>query len=460
VAVVNRLAEDRWEKRDGQSHGTRSEIVTGPVSDWAIDFSHMEDEWAADPYPILDDLRQRCPIAHTNRFGGGWLPTRYEDVSAIAHDTEQFSSRSIIMGNFRPPAELAPIGGSPPITSDPPFHHGARKLLLRAFTKTAVSAREAATRAFCHSLIDAFDGRDVVDAAADYAQHIPMRVIDDMLGFPEEDGPQLREFAQNTLEGINLPRQERVTKMSALFYYLLAQVQEHLEKPRDDLTSFLINAELDGRKLDASHVVGTMTLLLVAGIDTTWSAIGAALWHLAGNPRDRERLVADPGLLPVAMEELLRAYAPVTMARLVKEDMHWRGVDMRADDWILLSFPAASRDPAQFDRASEVIIDREVNRHAAFGLGIHRCVGSHLARMQLRVALEVWLERVPSFTLADPAAVTWSVGQVRGPRALPVRIGGPALAPARAAVRPRRQPDEPPDPAGTAGCPRSSPAER
>jgi cytochrome P450 len=460
VAAVNRLGGDRWEKRENQSHGTRSEIVTGPVSDWATDFSHMEAEWAADPYPILDDLRQRCPIAHTNRFGGGWLPTRYEDVSAIAHDTEQFSSRSIIMGNFRPPGELAPVGGSPPITSDPPFHHGARKLLLRAFTKTAVSEREAATRAFCHSLIDAFDGRDVVDAAADYAQHIPMRVIADMLGFPEEDGPQLREFAQNTLEGINLPQQERVTKMSALFYYLLAQVHEHLENPRDDLTSFLINAELDGRKLDAAHVVGTMTLLLVAGIDTTWSAIGAALWHLAGNPRDHERLVAEPGLLPTAMEELLRAYAPVTMARLVKENMRWRGVDMKVDDWILLSFPAASRDPAQFDRAGEVIIDREVNRHAAFGLGIHRCVGSHLARMQLRVALEVWLERIPSFSLADPSAVRWSVGQVRGPRALPVRIGARVLPAPRIAVRPRPQPDGDPDPTAIAGCPRSSPWER
>jgi cytochrome P450 len=287
-----------------------------------------------------------------------------------------------------------------------------------------------------------------------------MRVIADMLGFPEEDGPQLREFAQNTLEGINLPPQERVTKMSALFYYLLAQVHEHVDNPRDDLTSFLVNAELDGRKLDAAHVVGTMTLLLVAGIDTTWSAIGSALWHLASHPRDRERLVADPRLVPTAMEELLRAYAPVTMARLVKEDMRWRGIDMRADDWVLLSFPAASRDPEQFERADEVIIDREVNRHAAFGLGIHRCVGSHLARMQLRVALEVWLERVPSFSLADPAAVRWSVGQVRGPRAVPVRIGVPTLAPARAAVRPRAQPDAEPDPAAIAGCPRSSRAER
>ena len=422
MAVDNRFAQDHWEKRDGESAGIRSEIVTGPVSDWTADFSHMEPEWSADPYPIQDDLRQRCPIAHTDRFGGGWLPTRYEDIAAIASDTEHFSSRSIIMGNFRPPVEIAPIGGSPPITSDPPFHHDARKLLLPAFTKTAVSRLQPATKEFCHSLIDAFEGRDVVDAAADYAQHIPMRVIADMLGFPPQDGPQFREFAKNTLEGINLPREERVTRMSALFYYLLAQVHDHLDNPRDDLTTFLINAELDGRKLEVSHVVGTMTLLLIAGIDTTWSAIGASLWHLARNPGDRRRLVAEPQLLPTAMEEFLRAYAPVTMARLVKEDMHFRGVEMKAGDWILLSYPAANRDPAQFDRADQAIIDRQINRHAAFGLGIHRCLGSHLARMELRVALEAWLERIPEFSLADPSAVTWSTGQVRGPRTLPLRI--------------------------------------
>jgi cytochrome P450 len=166
-----------------------------------------------------------------------------------------------------------------------------------------------------------------------------------------------------------------------------------------------------------------MALLLIAGIDTTWSAIGAALWHLARTPQDRGRLTAEPGLLPAAIEEFLRAYAPVTMARLVKQDMHWHGADMKADDWILLSFPAANRDPAQFDRAGEVVIDREINRHAAFGLGIHRCIGSHLARMELRAALETWLARIPSFTLDSPAAVRWSAGQIRGPRTLPLRIG-------------------------------------
>jgi len=422
MAVDDRFSEDYLQAREERPLGTRSEVVTGPVSDWATDFSHVEPGWAADPYPIQDDLRQHCPLAHTDRFGGAWLPTRYDDVAAIAYDTERFSSRAIIVSNFRPPPELAPVGGSPPISSDPPFHHDARKLLLPAFTKTAVTKQEPGTRRFCHSLIDAFSEQDVVDAARDYAQHIPVRVIADMLGFPPEDGPQFREFVENLLQGVNLPPDERIERVSRMFGYLLAQVHDHLDHPRADLTSYLINAELYGQKLDPSHVVGTMALLLIAGIDTTWSAIGASLWHLAKTPGDRRRLVAEPGLLPTAIEEFLRAYAPVTMARLVKDNMHWRGVDMAADDWILLSFPAANRDPAQFDRAGEVVIDREVNRHAAFGLGIHRCLGSHLARMELRVALQVWLERIPEFTLADPSAVTWSAGQIRGPRTLPLRI--------------------------------------
>jgi cytochrome P450 len=423
MAVDERFPRNLAEQEQVEPEGTFNEPVTGPVSDWATDFSHLEPEWAADPYPIQDDLRERCPIAHTGRFGGGWLPVRYEDVAAIAYDTENFSSRAIIMSNFRPPRDIAPIGGSPPISSDPPFHHDARKLLLPAFTKTAIGRLEPATRAFCHSLIDQFGIAETVDAARDYAQHIPVRVIADMLGFPPEDGPQFREFVNDLLEGINLESEEREARIGRLFDYLLEQVHDHLDRPREDLTTYLLEAEIYGQKLTADHVVGTMALLLIAGIDTTWSAIGSSLWHLARVPGDRRRLVAAPELLPTAMEEFLRAYAPVTMARLVTGDVAWRGVDMKADDWILLSFPAANRDPAQFERAGEVVVDRAVNRHAAFGLGIHRCLGSHLARMELRVALAAWLERVPEFSLADPGAVTWSTGQIRGPRSLPVRIG-------------------------------------
>ncbi|HLN71119.1 MAG TPA: cytochrome P450 [Streptosporangiaceae bacterium] len=163
---------------------------------------------------------------------------------------------------------------------------------------------------------------------------------------------------------------------------------------------------------------------MVAGIDTTWSAIGASLWHLAQHPADRRRLAAEPQLMGTALEELLRAYAPVTMARLVAADFDFHGHPFREGDWLLLPFPAANRDPAIFEDPGLVRLDRAQNRHAAFGLGRHRCLGSNLARMELRVALEEWLARYPDFELSDPAAVTWSAGQVRGPRTLPVTIPG------------------------------------
>jgi len=393
-----------------------------PVTDWATDFDHTDDVWVDDPYPIWDELRQTCPVAHTERYGGAWLPTRHEDVAAIAYDTERFTSRSVVVSEFRPPAAFAPQGVAPPISSDPPFHQDARRMLLPIFSPQAVDKLEPSTRAYCEELTDAVRGHDVVDAAEEYAQHIPVRVIANMIGLPEGDADVFRGFVNHVLEGVALPMEKRAEGMLGLFNYLQGHIQDHIDHPRDDLISLLLDSELEGQKLEPFHVARTIALLLIAGIDTTWSAIGASIWHLARTPADRERIVADRDLLPVAMEELLRVYAPVTMARLVKQDMDWNGCPMKADEWVLLPFPSANRDPAAFDRPNEVVIDRVENRHAAFGLGIHRCVGSHLARMELRVALEAWLDAFPSFELADPAAVRWSAGQVRGPRTLPVRV--------------------------------------
>jgi cytochrome P450 len=393
-----------------------------PVTDWATDFDHTDDVWAADPFPIWDELREKCPIAHSERYGGVWLPTRHEDVSAIAYDTEHFTSRSIVVSEFRPPHELAPAGIAPPISSDPPFHKDSRRRLLPIFSPQAIDKLEPSTRDYCEELIAAMGRKDVVDAAQDYAQHIPVRVIANMLGLPEEDADVFRGFVNHVLEGVSLPLEQRAEGMIALFGYLQHHIEDHIANPRDDLITLLLESEVDGQKLDPFEVARTIGLLLIAGIDTTWSAIGASIWHLAGNPADRERLVSAPELMPVAMEELLRAYAPVTMARLVRQDMDWKGCPMKAEEWVLLPFPAANRDPAEWDRPDEVILDREPNRHAAFGLGMHRCAGSHLARMELRVALEVWLEAFPVFHLDDPDAVRWSGGQVRGPRTLPVRV--------------------------------------
>jgi cytochrome P450 len=249
-----------------------------------------------------------------------------------------------------------------------------------------------------------------------------VNVIARMLGFPVEDDDLFREFVHDTLENVNQDPDIRQAGFQRLDDYIDLQIAAHQAEPRDDLTSYLLDVELEGQKLSLDHVRGSIVLLLLAGIDTTWSAIGSSLWHLAGHAADRRRLVAEPELMPVAIEEFLRAYAPVTMARLVARDHDFHGCAMKTDDWVLLPFPAANRDPAEFPDADTVIVDRLENRHSAFGLGIHRCLGSNLARLEVRVAVEEFLARFPEFELADPAAVVWSVGQIRGPRQLPVRI--------------------------------------
>ena len=394
-----------------------------PVTDWATDFDHTDPQWVADPYPIWDDLRKKCPVAHSRRYGGVWLPTTHADVAAIANDTEHFSSRSIIVTGHRPPEMLAPEGIAPPISSDPPYHRLARRTLLPAFSPQAVDRLEPTTREYCRELLADLKGKELADAAADYAQHIPVRVIADMLGLPHEDGDLFRGFVHAVLEGVALPLEERIEGFQALFNYLMPQITSRMHNPGDDLISFLLSSEIDRKPVDPFHVGRTVALLLIAGIDTTWSAIGASLWHLASHPEDRRRLVAEPELMGTAVEEFLRFYAPVTMARLVKEDFEYEGCPMRAEDWVLLPFPAANRDPEFFERADEFVIERQPNRHAAFGLGPHRCAGSHLARMELRVALEEWLAAFPEFRLEDADAVRWAAGQVRGPRVLPIRLG-------------------------------------
>jgi len=397
-----------------------------PVQDWATDFDQTDPAWTADPYPIWDDLRQRCPVAHTGRYGGAWLPVTYDLIREVAYDTEHFTSRSVVASERRPGLDdlPAPIGIAPPITSDPPFHKLARRMLLPAFGRRSVAAIEPFTRQLCRTLLDQTAGNVVFDVAAEYARHIPVRVILRFLGFPEADAGIFRRFIRQIIEEVDSTAEERQATRTELDGYMDIQIDDHIANPRDDLTSFLLGAEIDGAGLSREHVRGTMILLMIAGIDTTWSAIGASLWHLAQHPGDRHRLATEPGLMEAGVEELLRAYAPVTMARLVAKDFDFHGHQLKEGDWVLLPFPAANRDPAAFGNPGRVDLDRADYRHATFGMGIHRCLGAPLATMELRVALEEWLARYPDFELADPDAVTWSSGQIRGPRNLVIKVRG------------------------------------
>ena len=258
-------------------------------------------------------------------------------------------------------------------------------------------------------------------AATAYAQEIPVRVIAKMLGWPLEDAPIFREFVHDVIESIDLPMEQRFENFLKLEAYLRAQVEDHLANPRDDLTTYLLEAEMGGEPLNEDHIGGTIILLLLAGIDTTWSAIGASLWHLAATPADRERLVNEPELMPFAIEELLRFYAPVTMARLVKDDFEFNGCPMKADEWVLLPFPAANRDPDRYQDPDRFDITRTGTQHLSFAAGIHYCLGAPLARLEGEVVFERLLARFPTID-ADTTPVWRPSLTLRGLETLQVTV--------------------------------------
>ena len=397
-------------------------MARAPVRDWETDFDVMDERYVLEPFAIWDELRQRCPIARTERRRGAWLLTTYDDVTAAAHDVATFSSLEVgVIGQDEEPnpEDVLLEYGLPPISSDPPLHTWTRRILLPWFSHRRVEEYEVITRELCRRLLTSFVSTGHADAAADYAQQIPVRVIAGVLGVPPELSDTFTGWVRDVLEFADEP--ERAQRGGqGILEYLIAEVGRRREDPDDDLISWLVQAEHDGQPIDDSIILGMAGLVMIAGIDTTWSAIGSSLWHLATHPDDAARLVQEPSLMDTAVEELLRAYAPVTMARMVTEDTVFKECPMHKGDKVLMNFPAANRDPAAFEDADRVVLDRTQNRHVAFGSGIHRCAGSNLARMELRVALEEWLRAIPTFRLEDGADVTWAGGQVRGPRTLPV----------------------------------------
>ncbi|MEM1335226.1 MAG: cytochrome P450, partial [Actinomycetota bacterium] len=257
-----------------------------------------------------------------------------------------------------------------------------------------------------------------------YSQNIPVHGISQMIGVPESDGDIFRDWIYRNFQlgpRDNRVREQVTADMRAYFFDLL---DRRAVEPHDDLATLVAEAvDDDGAPIADELKVGYLILLILAGIDTTWSAIGSGLWHLGGHTDDRDRLVGVPDDDPrwiYAVEEVLRYYAPVTMGRKVIQDTEVAGCPVRAGEQMLVTFPAANHDPDAFDRPELFDIGREENRHVAFGLGIHRCLGSNLARLELRVAIEEFVARFPHFELAGDTR--WSVGQIRGPRALPVRI--------------------------------------
>jgi len=410
-------------------------MTTEAPKDYATDYDVLDPNYIKNPFPVWDQLRDKCPIAHTGRWGGSWMPTTYADLFAIAQDWKHFSSMDVLVVPPQLQAGSAylneegefqgdfPGVAAPPITSDPPEHTWARKMLLPPFTAKSVARFEELTREHCRHLLDAIiaKGTGEADAAVDYAQQIPPFVIATMLGVPTNMTADFTQWVRKFLELGPFNPEGAVEARTNILTFVWGQIQDRRQNPKDDLLSYLVQQKVDGQPVPDTHILGTSFLLIVAGIDTTWSSIGSALWHLAQHPEDRKRIINEPEIINSAVEELIRAYSPVTMARLVLDNVEVDGAKMCPGEKVLMNFPAGNRDPAVFEHPDEVILDRAKNPHIAFGVGIHRCAGSNLARMEMKVAIQEWLARIPDYSLAGASdETTWAGGQVRGPRTLPV----------------------------------------
>jgi cytochrome P450 len=400
-----------------------------PVEDWATDFDHLTREWAADGPDILTELRERCPVAHTERFHGAYLVTRYDDVVAVAQDAATFSSRTTMVTDVHPDEIKLSLG---PLTLDPPLHAPLRRALLPTFNPRRVDELRPVVEQIVEELLDDLAGGGTVDGATQFAELVPIGLMSHLFGVPRTQGVEFRHWVNGVLKDGLTDIEIASASNRAIQGYFVEQLRARQAggEAADDLVSMVLEAtitEEDGttRPLTAREQIGSLYVLLLGGIDTTWSLIGAALLHFGTHPDDLARLVAEPELLPTAIEELLRFYSPATVGRLITEDADVGGCPVDAGQRLLLSFPSANRDASQFERAEEVVLDRQHNRHIAFGAGIHRCIGSNLARMETEVALRGWLRRFPRFELAgDPADIRWSNGAVRGPHHVPLRILG------------------------------------
>jgi hypothetical protein len=385
-----------------------------------------EGPYAEDPRPAWRAMREAgCPVAHSGLHGGSWLPVRYADMRDIARNPGQFSSRAIETGGQVPPAG----GGlpTPPVTSDPPRHKPDRDLVLPFFKPARVAALEPFIREVARERIAALRADGGGDAVAGYARHLPMTVLTKILGVPREDAPRFIDWTAGIVRLGPLDQARRVAVIKDIMGYLGAHYDDRLAHPSDDLISYMAHAERDGERVSRQYALGVLFLIAIAGADTTWSAIGASVWHLGSHPADRDRLVTEPKLIPVAVEELLRVYAPATMARVTTCPVTLGGREIPEGDRVLLPYPAANRDPEVFDDPDTFLVDRARNRHLAFGTGVHRCLGAGLARLELTVTVEEWLRAMPAFLVPDPGGVTWSAGAVRGPESV-IFLAGPGAA--------------------------------
>jgi cytochrome P450 len=376
-------------------------------------YDHFDITLAPDPYPVFSALRAREPVAWSECHGGFWVVSRYQDLCEAGRDWARFSNAT--HGASVP--EL-PFPKLAPLEADPPLHREYRRLMNDLFSLSSVQRREHEIREIAQDLMRPLDALQRFDYSQMFAIPFSQNVALGVLGFRDSDREDLAAWIGEIAVEVGTDF-ERVFEPGLK---VLGRIAERMEEKRGDpgsdtLIGVLLGGEIDGRPVTDEEVLLTTFMVLFGALDTTISAISGAAWYLAEHPEARVRLLAEPQLFDLAVDEFVRWTSPVQgMGRTVVEDTTLGGCPVRGGDRMLLLWASGNRDEEEFPSPDDVILDRHPNRHVGFGAGPHRCVGSHLARLMIRIAIQELLA-LGDFRLAavEPA---WITGLTRGIRSL------------------------------------------
>lgn len=390
-------------------------------------FDLASPRFKADPHPTYARLRADAPV-YRARLGWrrhAWLLARYDDVNALLRDgrfaKDPRSARGDGGAGAWMPGPLRPLTRNM-LDLDAPDHTRLRALVQKAFTPRMVGALRPRIEALVDELVDraAADGR--MELVRDLALPLPLTVISDLLGVPQADRMRFHRLSTTILSGQpGIGALRVVPAVLSLFRYLRPLFAARRAEPRDDLVTALVQAEDAGDRLSEDELLGMVFLLLAAGHETSVNLVASGVLALLRNPGEMERLRADPSLIKPAVDELARFTSPVELAteRYAREDLELCGVRIRRGEMVLGVIGSANRDPAHFDAPDALDVGRDPNRHLAFGVGAHYCLGAPLARLEARLAFTELLPRVRGFSLAGPVEWRRSMS-VRGPLVMPL----------------------------------------
>lgn len=363
------------------------------------------------PYQVIvPELHKGPPIFYaTNVFpvapGGGWVVRRAEDLKKVYEDTEHFIKK----GNAQFASMIGESWDVIPTELDPPKHTSFRRALEPVFSPRKMSQLEAKVSGRAEELIAKFKNKGEVEFIRDFAIPFPVSIILDLLGLPQNRMNEFMDWEHNLLHTSNVD--DRRNAVATLKAFLYEEIEKREKNPTDDLISSTLNMESDGRKWTREEVFGHCFNLFIGGLDTVTANLGHQFHHLATHLDDQRTLRENPAMIEQAVLELMRAYAAVTTIRICSKEITIHGVTIKPGDRVALCTPLGSNDPEAFDDPTRVILDRRP-AHLSFGHGIHRCLGAHLARRELKVAITDMLAQLPEFRLKPGFKVPYLMSNV------------------------------------------------